>query len=63
MIKTKLFTGYFTQGKSGRQFIDIDTEMNQFFKEHKDIEFINLKYGVVADGDGDAWHSALLIYK
>ncbi|CAF1844549.1 sporulation protein Cse60 [Bacillus subtilis] len=63
MIKTKLFTGYFTQGKSERQFIDIDTEMNQFFKENKDIEFINIKYGVVADGDGEAWHSALLIYK
>jgi hypothetical protein len=63
MIKTKLFTGYFTQGKSKRQFIDIDTEMNQFFQENKDIEFINIKYGVVADGEGEAWHSALLIYK
>ncbi|MHA6150151.1 hypothetical protein [Bacillus subtilis] len=52
MIKTKLFTGYFTQGKSGRQFIDIDTEMNQFFKESKDIEFINIKYGVCCGGWG-----------
>ncbi|MCY8513772.1 sporulation protein Cse60 [Bacillus atrophaeus] len=63
MIKTKLFTGYFSKGENGRQFIDIDAEMNQFFQENKDIEFINIKYGVVADVDGEAWHSALLIYK
>ncbi|WP_326322813.1 sporulation protein Cse60 [Bacillus atrophaeus] len=43
--------------------MDIDAEMNQFFQENKDIEFINIKYGVVADVDGEAWHSALLIYK
>lgn len=62
MIKTKLFTGYFTGSGSTRTFIDVDTELNEFLEKEK-VLLIDVKLSTCVDGDGESWNTALLIYK
>ncbi|MED3562369.1 sporulation protein Cse60 [Bacillus xiapuensis] len=62
MIKTKIFTGYFTNSIKDRVFIDVDKEINQFL-ESNNIELIDIKYAVSVDLDGQSWNNALMIYK
>ncbi|MFP7201923.1 hypothetical protein SFC08_13190 [Lysinibacillus halotolerans] len=62
MIKTKLFTGYYTGESCNRKFIDIDVEMNEFIAAN-DIEIVDIKLSVSVDNDGVAWDRALMIYR
>lgn len=63
MLKTKLFTGYYTAGKlSERRFIDVDEEINDFLAK-QNVEMVDIKYTVHLDSDGNPWNNALMIYK
>lgn len=64
MIKTKLFSGYFTgtRNNNDRKFIDIDTEINDFLASNK-VEIIDIKYAIAVGLDGESWNNALMIYK
>ncbi|MFT6069039.1 MAG: hypothetical protein ACJAT2_003682 [Bacteriovoracaceae bacterium] len=44
--------------------IKLQTNLNKFFRENPDIEYIDLKYSHVSDsGNGDQTYSALLLYR
>jgi hypothetical protein len=62
MIKTKIFTGYFTGGLKDRVYIDADVEINQFL-EKCSVEVIDIKYAVSVDLEGQSWNNCLMIYK
>ena len=63
MIKTQLFSGYFTGIDGKRRFVDIDTEINSFLENSGNIEVVDIKYVVSVDLEGKSWNKALLIYK
>ncbi len=47
-----------------RDVIKLQTNLNKFFKENPDIDYIDLKYSHVSDtSNGEQTYSALLIYR
>lgn len=64
MLKTKIFSGYYTQSNKvfDRRFIEVDVEINEFL-EKNNVEVVDIKFTATVDGENTSWYHALMIYK
>lgn len=43
--------------------VKLQTQINEFFKNHPNINFIDLKFQQVQGSSGDSLYTAMIIYK